>query len=233
MQIVRATRHIPAGSEILFYYAIPEPDDTYEKTQERLRNWGFQCTCPICQYNKKMKKNVLIRRRNLLEDLKLALSSLTGADLPKLERILVAIDKTYSEPTSDVPRLALWHPYFLLTRMYSSQNQQDKVVETAWKVLASLGFTVKRQNPQSLKSPFEIEQWGLMEDCLIQTWVHLWTAYAHLAPDLCQKAEEYAKITYRICIGEDDTFDEKYGRLAHQAMFEGRELGEAFQSAGL
>ena len=56
---------------------------------------------------------------------------------------------------------------------------------------------------------------------------------AHVAPDLFKKAEEYAKITYRICIGEDDTFDDKYGKLAHQAMFEGRDLGEAFQSAGL
>ena len=233
MQIVRATRHIPAGSEIFFYYAVPEPGDTYENTQEKLKNWGFQCTCSICQYKKKTKKNVLSRRRSLVEDLEFALGCATGADLPKVERILVAIEKTYSEPATDVPRLALWHPYFLLTRMYSSQNQQDKVIETAWKVLISLGFSIKRQNPQSLKSHFEVEQWGLMEDCLIQTWVHLWTAYAHVAPGLCGKAEECARITYRICMGEDDTFEEKYGRLAHQAMFEGRELGQAFQEAGL
>ena len=233
MQIVRATRDIPAGSEIFFYYAIPEPDDTYEKTQEKLQSWGFRCTCAICQHKKKTKKTVLNRRHNLLEDLKVALGSEMDADLPKAERMLVAIEKTYSEPANDVPRLALWQPYFLLTRIYSSQNRQDKVIEMAWKVLISLGFTVKRQNPSSLNSPFEVEQWGVMEDCLIQTWVHLWTAYAHVAPDLCQKAEEYAKITYRICNGEDDTFDEKYGKLARQAMFEGRELGEAFQSAGL
>ena len=176
---------------------------------------------------------MLNRRHNLLEDLKVALGSETDADLPKAERMLVAIEKTYSEPANDVPRLALWQPYFLLMRIYSSRNRQDKVIETAWKVLISLGFTAKRQNPSSLISPFEVERWGLMEDCLIQTWVHLWTAYAHVALDLCQKAEEYAKITYRICIGEDDTFDEKYGKLARQAMFEGRELGEAFQSAGL
>ncbi len=94
-------------------------------------------------------------------------------------------------------------------------NQSSKVIEAAWKVPMSLGFTIKRQNPLSLKSPFEVEQWGLMEDCLIQIWVHLWTAYAQVAPDLCKKAEEYAKITYKICIGEDDTFDEKYGKLAY------------------
>ena len=55
--------------------------------------------------------------------------------------------------------------------------------------------------------------------------MHLWTAYAQVAPDLCKKAEERAKITYKICIGDDDTFDEKYGKLAHQAIFEGIDLG--------
>ena len=173
------------------------------------------------------------KRLALLEDLKAAFGSQTGANLPKAERILDAIEKTCSEPASDVPRLALWHPYLLLTRIYSSKNQQDKVIETAWKVLMSLGFAIKRQNPLSLKSPFDIEQRGLIEDCLIQIWVHLWTAYAQVAPDLCKKAEKYAKITYRICIGEDDTFDEKYGKLAHQAMFEDIDLGEAFQSVTL
>ena len=233
MQIVRATRAIPAGSEILFYYAIPEPIDTYEKTQEKLQNWGFERTCAICQYKKKTKKTVLSRRQNLLQDLNVTLGSQTDVNLPKAERILAAIEKTYSEPANAVPRLALWQPYFLLTRIYSSQNQQAKVISTAWKVLLSLGFTINRQNPHSLNSSFEVAQWGLMKDCLIQTWVHLWTAYAHVAPDLCQRAEAYAKITYRICMGEDDTFGEKYGRLAHQAMFEGRELGAAFQLAGL
>ena len=95
-----------------------------------------------------------------------------------------------------------------------TSSSHASTVRTAWKVLMSFSFTIKRQNLLSLKSPFEVEQWGLMEDCLIQIWVHLWTAYAQVAPDLCNKAEEYAKITYSICIGEDDTFDEKYGKLA-------------------
>lgn len=220
MQIVRATRDIPAGSEIFFWYAIPEPNYTYEKTQQKLQNWGFQCTCAICQQSKRAKKNVWRKRLALLEDLEATFGSHAGADLPKAERILDAIEKTYTEPASHVPRLALWHPYLLLTRIYSSKNQQDKVIETAWRVLLSLGFTIKRQNPLSLTSPFEVEQWGLMEGCLIEIWVQLWSAYAQVSPGLGQKAAEYAKITYKICIGEDDTFDEKYDKLANQAMFE-------------
>lgn len=182
---------------------------------------------------KETKKTVSSRRLALLGDLEAAFSDQRGANLPKTERILDAIGKTYSAPAISVPRLALWDPYLLLTRMYSSNNQQEKVIETAWKVLMSLGFTIKRQNPLSLMSPFVVEQWGLMEDYLIHVWLHLWTAYAQVAPELCMKAEEYAKLTYKICIGEDDTFDESYGKLAHQAIFEGLDLDTALQSMAL
>ena len=154
---------------------------------------------------------MLSKRTALLEDLNAALDTQMGANVAKAERILAALEKTYSEPARDVPRLALYHPYLLLIRIYHSQNQHNKVISTAWKLLTSLGFTIKRPDPPSLSSPFEIEQWGLMEDCLIDMWVHLWTAYAQVAPDLCGKAEEYARITYRICVGEDDTFDKMYG----------------------
>ncbi|KAL2050079.1 hypothetical protein ABVK25_009689 [Lepraria finkii] len=113
-QIVRATRNIPAGSEIFFWYAIPGPSHTYEKTQEKLQNWGFQCTC---QQSKKTKKNVSSKRLALLKDLEAVLGSQTGADMPRAERILDAIEKTYSAPASGVPGLALWDPYLLLTHL--------------------------------------------------------------------------------------------------------------------
>lgn len=50
---------------------------------------------------------MLSKRVALLEDLKAALGSQMGSNLLKAERILVAIQKTYSEPARDVPRLAL------------------------------------------------------------------------------------------------------------------------------
>ncbi len=176
---------------------------------------------------------MLSRRLTLLKDLGVVFASPSDADLPKAERLLLAIEKTYSAPANDVPRLALWDHYLFLTRIYSSKHHQGKVIETAWKVLRSLGFIIKMQPPLSPETHFEVEQWGLMNNCVIQAWVHLWTAYAQVAPDLCKKAEEYAKISYKICIGEDETFGEKYGRLAHQAIFEGKDLVELFQSVVL
>ncbi|KAL9044992.1 MAG: hypothetical protein Q9214_001912 [Letrouitia sp. 1 TL-2023] len=233
MQILRATCTIPAGSEILFCYAHPGDTDSYDKRQEKFQNWGFRCTCAICEQSKNTKKSVLNKRFALLEDLKAAFGSGITVNLPRMERTLKAIEKTYSAPASEVPRLALCDPCLLLTRIYTSMMQQNKVIETAWKLITSLGFIIKREDPQSLNSPFEIAQWGLVEDCLIQAWVHLWTAYAQVAPYLCDKAEEMAKIAYKVCIGEDDTFDEKYGQLAHRAIFEGMDLTEVFQSMAM
>jgi hypothetical protein len=58
-----------------------------------------------------------------------------------------------------------------------------------------------------------------MVDSVIETWIHLWTAYAIVAPEWCHRAEEYAKTAYRICVGEDVTFEETYGRKAKEAIY--------------
>jgi hypothetical protein len=39
-------------------------------------------------------------------------------------------------------------------------------------------------------------------------------AYHLLAPDLETQAEEYARVSYKICVGKDETFDEIYGKLS-------------------
>jgi len=224
MQIVRAAQNIPAGTEITFWYAVPESTDTYDKTQEKLANWGFKCTCIACQANKKAKKKTVDKRLKIRSDLLAALDNPKGVDTAKFERSLGAIESTYTIPATTVPRLLLWDPYLFLTRAYSSEKKSAHVITYAWKTLASLGFVIKREQPTSLTSIFEIEQWGQVVDHVIETWVHLWVAYATLAPNLCEKCERYARITYKICIGEDVTFGENYGAAAKRAMCEGADL---------
>ena len=247
MIIVRAARDIPADSEVFFWYAAPEFHRTWEKAQEKLQHWGFQCSCVLCQQDKMTVKKIHAKRKALFGDLSAAfqasghqqtlsyvsmmniLSGNGGGDLPKVERVLAAVEKTYSAPAKDVPRLDLWEPYLLLTRVYASQNKPRLVIQIAFKALISLGFVISHPSSDSPNSSLEVLQWGLAEDHVIEVWTHLWTAYAQVAPHLCQKAEQYARISYKICIGEDETFDEKVGRLAHAAIFEGQDLGAAFQ----
>lgn len=230
MQIVRASRDVPKGTELGFWYTVPDDSLAYDKMQDKFKPWGFKCQCVMCEQEKKTKKAVLTKRTALLSDLMLAFEARPGADLPKAERVLAALEKTYSVPAADVPRLTLWDPYLLLTRIYSSDNQPNKVVQTAYKVLESLGFVFKTDNSGDPKSPFQVVQWGLMQDHVVEAWVFLWTAFAKIAPANCDKAEECAKTAYKICVGEDVTFDEKYGKMAREAISEGLDLGQAFQT---
>lgn len=218
---MRATRNIAAGQEICFWYALPKDDHSYEKMKEKLRNWGFDCSCEICTQDQGTSNKKKKRRAALLKELVMAGKLVVGEPgLSNLERLLAAIEQTYPVPAATVPRLTLWDHYLALTRVYASIEDPARTITTAWKVLTALGFVVKRDT-SLISSPFQVEQWGLMIDPLIETWVILWAAYERLLPhrpELCEKAEEYARITYKICLGEDETFEEKVGKEARKSI---------------
>lgn len=98
MIIVRAARNIAKDSEIFFWYTHPEAGRTWEKAQEKLLSWGFQCGCVICQQNKTMKKNVHTMRTKLSQDLSVVFGADDGNDVLKAERLLATFEKTHSTP---------------------------------------------------------------------------------------------------------------------------------------
>jgi len=219
MQIVRATRDMPAETEVFFWYAVPDGGENYEKTKENLSNWGFECTCTICLEKKKIRKPLFNRRMGFRADLTSAFNNDgRGPDIARMERIIAAMENTYSASASSVPRLAIRDPYLLLIRIYSTTNQSDLVITTVFKALKALGFMIAHPSSSQSVPDFEIKQWGFMADTLAEVWAHLWIAYARLAPHLCAKAEAMAKACYKICVGEDVTFDEKYGEVARRAI---------------
>ena len=208
LQLVHATRDIPADTELTFWYHIPT-GGSYEETQRGLQGWGFECDCAICLDAKNTPEKLVKRRDALRRDLKTTLLNTSGIGAAKAERLLAAVEQTYKSPPSKVPRLALWDSYLLLARVYAAQKQPAKAVSLALQALESLGFIIKGAYiPTSSSIPFEIEQWGVMMDGVIEAWIHLCNAYATFAPHMFQKAEECAKVAYRICVGEDVTFDE-------------------------
>jgi hypothetical protein len=97
--------------------------------------------------------------------------------------------------------------------MYSEWNQPKKAIECGLKALESLGYVIDSGNfPRAPKTSLVVKKWGLMLDLLVNCWMLLALAYSNVAPELEAKAETYAKLTYRICVGEDETFHETYGR---------------------
>lgn len=215
MQIIRASCDIPANTELLFWYTGPTGDHT--DMQSKLSNWGFECQCAICLDSKNTPNNMLKKRKALLEDLEATFDNLTfKIDTSKAERILTALGKTYMRPASEIPRVRLRAPYVHLASVCSQQGSAEKVLHVAVKALEALGFVIKgSQLPFSFTDPFRVEKWGLVMDDVVGLFVLISNAFAAMAPSLLPQVDTYAKTAYRICIGEDVTFKETYGK--HQA----------------
>lgn len=104
-------------------------------------------------------------------------------------------------------------PDLLLTRSHQFRDQPAKVVSLSLKLLASLGFVITGGQAADVQgTPLVVVQWGLTVDAVVETWLHLCMAYASVAPRLCEATERYARTAYSIVVGEDETFDESYGR---------------------
>lgn len=216
--IVRASCDIKAGSEVTFWYHSP----TVQGSQEKLKHWGFVCGCAICLDTRATDTVVHSKRQKLLGDLHRLCSSspaLRRVEIKKIERLLATLNQSYSQPAKDVPRLLIWEPQMLLVRLYAAQNKTGKVLESAAKVLTSLGFIVVVVGADGSSSSaqttcFEISKWGLLTDSLVETFLHIKAAFTVLGAEIdSARAHKYAKTVYKILVGEDDSFKATYGSL--------------------
>ena len=206
MMIVRSSCNMEAGTEITLWYYHPSvsgAEDTHDKHQP----WGFICECAICIDDRSTDAVVRRKRQKLLDDLKGVLSH--PIDIKKLERLIEAVNKTYTQPAKDVPRLLTWEPQFCVVRLYMMQRKAKNTLESAIKVLTMLGFVVV--GADSCKTPFEITKWGFAVELLVEIFFHIRNAFMAMgAREDSSRAELYAKTMYKILIGEDASFDTTY-----------------------
>lgn len=209
--IVRASRDMEAGTEITFWYKSPD-DISRKDMDEAHKHWGFVCGCAICLDARATSAVILRKREKLVEDLKRVFNPLPmhHIETEKIVRLLDALNQTYTQPAEDVPRLLLWDPQLALTRIYASQKKAGKRMESAVKVLTSLGFVVV--GADSSQTLFTIVRWGFLVDNLVETFLHLRAAFTAMkVMKDSARAEEYARTTYKIVVGEDESFDATYG----------------------
>ncbi|KAF2801437.1 uncharacterized protein BDZ99DRAFT_577577 [Mytilinidion resinicola] len=212
MMIVRATQDLEPGTEITFWYRIPD-GTTLKDSQEAFKSWEFVCDCAICQDAKETKAAVIAERQKLLERMKRVRDSSTpnGIQTDKVERLLKALNNTYTRPADEVPRLLLWDPQLLLARVYIAQKNITKSLEAVGKTLTALGFIVVGADSSS--AGFRVVKWGLVMDHLVEVFLHARSAFEAIgAWENSMRAEKYAIVTYRIVIGEDTSFKSTYGR---------------------
>jgi hypothetical protein len=212
MMIVRATQDLDPGTEVSFWYQIPQGRDS-KKMQEKLRSWRFSCTCAICQDEKETKAAVIAERRKLLDRLKRMCEPSKDLKPSKIEHLLKSLNDTYTRTPDEVPRLSLWDPQLMLTRLYVAQDNTNKALKSAGKVLVLLGFIFVGADATS--TGFKIVKWGMVVDHLVETFLHARNAFGAMgAWEDAKRAEEYARTAYKIVVGEDTSFESSYGAWA-------------------
>ncbi|KAL2866146.1 TPR domain protein [Aspergillus lucknowensis] len=222
MMIVRATQNLPANTELFFWYTQPS-DSTSNTKPPNLKHWGFQCNCVICQDSTETGEGDLMKRRRLTADLVHAFQALSKSRKPKsaisrIEELISKLEETYRKPAVQVPRLGISKAYLSLAVAHAAQGALEKTVEFALKTLESLGYVLEGGGvPHTPGAPLHVMKWGLMLDGLVGCWMILCRAYCDLAPDLASQAEGYARITYKMCVGEDETFEDTYSRFSKRA----------------
>ncbi|KAL2824205.1 hypothetical protein BDW59DRAFT_180299 [Aspergillus cavernicola] len=215
MMIVRAARDLPANTEITFSYKSPLNNVSKEKPVDH-RHWGFKCSCIICQDLLATANSTLTKRKTLMVNVHKAFKP-RKPDSAKIESILSTLEETYRQPASEVPRFGIWNAYLTLAMLHESRGQSQKAVEFTLKALESLGYIVEGGHlPHKPGTPLRVKKWGLMTDELVRCWMALSNAYLDAAPDLMAQAAGYARLTYRICVGEDETFGDTYSHLSQR-----------------
>ncbi|KAF5983620.1 TPR domain-containing protein [Fusarium coicis] len=207
MQIVRATRDLPADTELFFCYRHPVRFETYQEAQKGLNHWGFTCGCELCLLKKATPRSVLQRRKVLTDDLKRLLDHPGSANKAKVSRLMKVLEETYPRNNDCAIRIELWEPYFAFGAHLLENNQLNVAAKMILKGLEALGHSIIACPPNDItdRPRLEVERWGVANDALPWAFNNLAYAYRQLAPELCLAAEHYAGLSYSM-VGEKETW---------------------------
>ncbi|KAI1262884.1 TPR domain protein [Xylariaceae sp. FL1019] len=219
VQIVRATKDLPAGTELRFAYRPCAPRVTYEETQEHLSTWGFTCDCQWCTDRNSTPNQKLQARKRLLRILDVALDGFLKAQdgeppLPhRITRLIGQVSKTYLAREGGV-RLELADVLFAVGAVLGSAHPLD-AIKYIIKAFEALGYGIVTTPAQQGGAPnMVIKRWGHVVEVTVAGLACLHTAYKAVAPEMCPKVREYALTLYIICTGTGEGFSEVFAGFA-------------------
>ncbi|RKL26000.1 hypothetical protein BFJ72_g13891 [Fusarium proliferatum] len=212
MQIVRATRDLPAGTELFFCYRLPVAFESYQETQKGLNHWGFTCDCGLCLCKKATSGSILQRRKVLSDDLRRLLDHPGSGYEAKATRLLKALEKTYPTNNDCAIQLELWEPYFTFGAQLLKNNQLNMAAKMILKGLEALGHRIIACPPNDIadRPRLEVERWGVANDVVPWAFDNLANVYGQPAPELCSAAGHYAEVAYTMVVGEKETWPEVF-----------------------
>lgn len=205
MLILRATRHLEAGTELRFWYVAPAPVESWAEAQKRLSPWGFVCDCELCAIRKATPAAALAKRNVLNKQLRGVLGGSSGTSVPQVRRLLGRLEETYAATTP--LRMELWDPYWALGAHLLARNAPAKAIKMTVKGLEALGFSMVASPPLSDAQPprLEVRQWGMVNQYTPWAFANLHKAYKRLAPELCPAAEKLVETAHSMVVGEKDS----------------------------
>jgi len=210
MMIVRASRNLEPGTEVTFWY-YPPTGRTFKEQKEKLQNWGFECDCPLCVDGKDTTGTLASARQQLRGTIKKLINGTAPhrLDTEKISRRTAILEKQYKRPATELPRLLIWDSQLALSQAYLAQNQISKGLEALKKMFISLGFKVVGMD--STSNRYAVVEWGFFVDALVEAFLLASDIFTGLARNEDSKqAKEYAKVAYKIVVGEDTSFEATY-----------------------
>ncbi|KAF7593305.1 hypothetical protein BBP40_011685 [Aspergillus hancockii] len=211
MMAVRACRDLPVGTEITIPYVVVSVD--VEERQRSFHAWDFECQCIICLDQRSTAKNMALQRKSLIANF---WDCQNTADIAMAKSVMVKLPQTYARPGSEVPQIEIVASSLAMLRWCVLREPSD-AFRFALQTLVALGFDVRGvRTPDMPGSLIEVRKWGLVSFSTVQCWLLLATAY-HLKENmLWPQALDFAKVAYRICVGEDESFDVTRQELAQR-----------------
>lgn len=150
MMIMRATRDITKGEEILMPYRLP--DISHRETQIELRKiWGFTCDCPLSIAEAKTSEDQLDERDRLATEIWATMSThrQQSSEAPsdkwatRIGKRLQGLESTYDkEAFEGLPLLAIAYMDAFFSQIYRLKKQWSKVADRALTALRHFGFDV-------------------------------------------------------------------------------------------
>lgn len=215
--ILRADRNLEANTELLVRYNQPTDLQSYQDTQEGLRDWGFTCSCKLCLDKKSTPEKVLSRRQVLKRDFDAVLDNAVNdpSCLHIAYTLLEELDRMYS--VKGVPHPELWSSYLLFSEILHKHGNHAEAILLTLKGLEYRGYIIAVSPPgEASRVPtFKIITYGEVCEFTANAFALLVFAYNKLAPQFVPVARQYAEIAYRICYGEGQTFGSDFDEFKY------------------
>lgn len=206
MMIFRAQQNIPANTELKFGYI--SGLEEYDERQKRLKHYGFDCDCQVCEADKNTSAKKMKKRLTIVAQIRDIFEKGNANSLQTYTDLLDALEATYVNPPNKEYRRAMITPLTNIITGCLRSNLPFHVMELVHRLLRALGFEI-----EATKSLFRVIEWGFLIDEVVIALADLCDAYGAVNLYLVRDAKAAAKKCYLIMCGEDVSFEQAYGPM--------------------